>query len=46
MRMIARETQDRRFQTAAEALGFGFFYVGMLALVVYTLRQVLDSGLL
>ena len=44
--MTARLARDRRVQTAAEALGIGFFYIGMLAFFVYTLRQVLESGLL
>jgi preprotein translocase subunit Sss1 len=44
--MIARQARDRRLQTAVEALGIGFFYIGILAFVVYTLRQVLESGLL
>ncbi|MGD8697814.1 MAG: hypothetical protein PVJ43_00905 [Gemmatimonadales bacterium] len=41
--MIAREAGNRRVQTAAEVLGIGFFYLGMLAFFVYTLRQVLES---
>ena len=44
--MTTRLARDRRVQTAAEALGIGFFYIGMLAFFVYTLRQVLESGLL
>ena len=44
--MVARVARDRRVQTAAEALGIGFFYLGMLAFFVYTLRQALESGLL
>ena len=44
--MVARQARDRRWQTAAEALGIGFFYIGILAFFVYTLRQVLDFGLL
>jgi hypothetical protein len=44
--MFARQAKDRRWHTAAEALGIGFFYAGMLAFLVYTLRQALESGLL
>ncbi len=44
--MIARQARDRRLQTAAEALGIGFFYLGVVAFFVYTLSQVLESGLL
>ena len=44
--MIARQAKVRRLQTAAEAVGFGFFYLGMLTFFVYTIRQVLESGLL
>jgi hypothetical protein len=44
--MIARQARIRRIHTAAEALGFGFFYLGMLALFVCILRRILESGLL
>ncbi len=44
--MTARQARDSRVQTAAEALGIGFLYIGILAFFVYTLRQVLESGLL
>ena len=44
--MIARQAGTRRFQTAAEALGYGFVYLGSLVLFVYILGRVLESGLL
>lgn len=41
--MSESPARARRIQTAAQALGLGFFYVGMLTLLIYTIFGALDS---
>jgi hypothetical protein len=44
--MSGSPTRARRIQTAAQALGLGVFYLGMLTLLIYTIYGALESGTL
>jgi hypothetical protein len=38
--MIGRQARVRRARTAAEAVGLGFFYIGMVTILLYALLEV------
>jgi hypothetical protein len=44
--MIGRQARVRRVRTAAETLGLGFFYIGMVTFLLYALLELLQSGVL
>lgn len=44
--MSGSPARARRIQTAAQALALGFFYLGILTLLIYSIFGALESGIL